>query len=557
MRLSVLRGAAVVALVAGFSSPAALAQVGPGEPACAALRQLQVPGAALSEVTTEWFAAGSPPPQEPPWVPPLAVPLPAYCRLSATLDRRTGADGKSYGIGFALALPAEWNGRFLFQGGGGLNGTVAPPLGRTGQGDAALARGFAVVTTDTGHRGEVFDASFMAEQQASLDFAYQAVGRVAVLAKQILAQHYGRPAAHAYFMGCSTGGREGMLMAQRHPTYFDGIVVGAPAMRTHFSGIGDEWVATVLNRVAPLDASGKPDGRRAFSDADRKAVIDGLLAACDGADGLKDGIVSDPTGCRFDPVSLACAGEKAEGCLSRAQAEALAKAFAGPKDSQGRPVYPGFLFDTGITASQGIPGLIAGGMNPVGPPFTATEMDVDARAEAAAADPQMQLTSTWGWTKLNTFSSRGGKLLFFHGVSDPWFSALDTVDYYERMGKANGGASVVSGWSRLFLVPGMGHCGGGPATLDTFDMLGAVVDWVESQEGPGRHPGHRAELLRTQPAAVPLPVARALQGDGRRRGRRVVRVPLIRTTEERKRCSTRSLARHDGSRSAASPSASR
>jgi feruloyl esterase len=330
----------------------------------------------------------------------------------------------------------------------------------------------------------VFDASFMAEQQASLDFAYQAVGRVAVLAKQILAQHYGRPVARAYFMGCSTGGREGMLMAQRHPTYFDGIVVGAPAMRTHFSGIGDEWVATVLNRVAPKDASGKPDGRRAFSDADRKAVIDGLLAACDGADGLGDGIVSDPTGCRFDPASLACAGEKAEGCLSRAQAEALAKAFAGPKDSKGRPVYPGFPFDTGITATQGIPGLLAGSANPVGPPFTATEMDVDARAEAAAANPQMQLTSTWGWTNLNTFSSRGGKLVFYHGVSDPWFSALDTVDYHERMARANGGASAVGDWSRLFLVPGMGHCGGGPATLDTFDMLGAVVDWVENQKAP-------------------------------------------------------------------------
>jgi feruloyl esterase len=307
---------------------------------------------------------------------------------------------------------------------------------------------------------------------------------VAVLAKQIVAQHYGRPAARAYFMGCSTGGREGMLMAQRHPAYFDGIVVGAPAMRTHFSGIGDEWVATMLNRVAPLDASGKPDGRRAFSDADRKAVIDGLLAACDGADGLRDGIVSDPIGCRFAPASLVCAGEKTDGCLSRAQAEALARAFAGPKDSKGRPVYPGFPFDTGIAATQGIPGLIAGSANPVGPPFTATEMDVDQRAEDAAANPQMQLTSTWGWTNLNTFSSRGGKLLFFHGVSDPWFSALDTVDYYERMARANGGASAVSGWSRLFLVPGMGHCGGGPATLDTFDMLGAVVDWVENQKAP-------------------------------------------------------------------------
>jgi hypothetical protein len=473
-----------IALVASSSPWPALAQVTAGEPACAALRQLRVPGAALSEVTAEWFASGSPPPKEPPWVPPLAAPLPAYCRLSATLDRRTGVGGKSYGIGFALALPAEWNGRFLFQGGGGLNGTVAPPLGRTGQGDAALARGFAVVTTDTGHRGEVFDASFMADQQASLDFAFQAVGRVAALAKQILGQHYGRPAAHAYFMGCSTGGREGMLMAQRYPTYFDGIVVGAPAMRTAFSGIGDEWVATMLNRVAPLDVSGKPDGRRALSDADRKAVIDALLAACDAKDGLRDGIVSDPIGCRFDPASLRCAGPKADGCLSPPQVEALAKAFAGPKDSKGRQVYPGFLFDTGIAAGQGIPGLLAGSANPVGPPFTATEMDVDKRAEDAAAQPQTQLTATSSWTNLSTFSGHGGKLLFYHGVSDPWFSALDTVDYYERMMRANGGAAVVSGWSRLFLVPGMGHCGGGPATLDSFDMLGAVVDWVESQKPP-------------------------------------------------------------------------
>jgi feruloyl esterase len=111
-------------------------------------------------------------------------------------------------------------------------------------------------------------------------------------------------------------------------------------------------------------------------------------------------------------------------------------------------------------------------------------MDVDLRAEKAAADPVMQLTATWGWTNLSTFASHGAKLLFYHGVSDPWFSALDTVDYYERMTQANGGASVVRGWSRLFLVPGMGHCGGGPATLDSFDMLGAIVDWVEQGKAP-------------------------------------------------------------------------
>jgi feruloyl esterase len=438
----------------------------------------------LSGVKSQWFSAGSPPPPEPPYLPPLAVKLPAYCRLDATLDRRTGADGRPYGIGFAMALPANWNGRLLMQGGGGLNGSVAPPLGRTGASDAALARGFAVVTTDTGHTGAAFDPTFMQEQQASLDFAYQAVGRVAVLAKQVLAQHYGRFADHAYFMGCSTGGREGMLMAQRYPTYFDGIVVGAPAMRTNFSGIGDEWVATMLNQAAPKDASGKPDVKRVLSDADRKAVITSLLDACDAIDGLKDGIIMHPMGCRFNPKTIQCDGEKRDGCLSPAQVSAIQKAFAGPKDSKGRQVYTGFLFDTGITTTQGIPGLLAGALNPAGPPFTATEIDVDGRAEQAAADPQMILTTTSTWTNLNTFSARGGKLLFYHGVSDPWFSALDTVDYYERMTRANGGASAVTRWSRLFLVPGMGHCGGGPAALDTFDMLDAVVQWVEQGKAP-------------------------------------------------------------------------
>ena len=274
-------GTTVLMLSLVTATPPAGAQQPSAQARCAALSTLQVPGAQLSDVKPQWFAAGSPPPAEPPYVSPLAVKLPAYCRLDATLDRRTGADGRPYGIGFAIALPADWNGRLLFQGGGGLNGTVAPPLGRTGAGDAALARGFAVVTTDTGHKGEVFDATFMREQQAGLDFAYQAVGRVAVLAKQIVALHYGKPVAHAYFAGCSTGGREGMLMAQRYPTYFDGIVVGAPAMRTAFSHIGDEWVATMLNQAAPKDASGKPETKRALSDTDRTAIIDGFLNACD------------------------------------------------------------------------------------------------------------------------------------------------------------------------------------------------------------------------------------------------------------------------------------
>ena len=156
--------------------------------------------------------------------------------------------------------------------------------------------------------------------------------------------------------------------------------------------------------------------------------------------------------------------------------------FAGPKDSKGRQIYAGFPFDTGIAATQGIPGLLNGGLNPVGPPFTATSMDVDARA-AAALEGNAILTMTSEWTNLNTFSGHGGKLLFYHGVSDPWFSANDTIDYYQRMSAANGGASQVTNWSRLYLAPGMGHCGGGTA-LDSFDLLGAVVDWVEKGIAP-------------------------------------------------------------------------
>src|SRR6187455_2321737 len=162
--------------------------------ACSTLTSLKIPGLDLAITKAEWFAAGSPPPRGGPGAPATPIKLPAYCRLDGVIDRRTGADGKSYAIGFALALPGEWNGRFLFQGGGGLNGSVQMPLGAVAAGTTpALLRGFAVVSTDTGHTGTGFDASFMADQQASLDFAYQAVGRVAELAKQIIARHYAKP----------------------------------------------------------------------------------------------------------------------------------------------------------------------------------------------------------------------------------------------------------------------------------------------------------------------------------------------------------------------------
>ncbi len=457
----------------------------PAAAACEALMQLRVSGVALTVTKTEWFAAGSSPPAGRGAAAP-AIKLPAYCRLDGIIDRRTGFNGAAYGIGFALALPEVWNGRFLFQGGGGLNGSVQLPLGAVAAGgQPGLVRGFAVVSTDTGHEGRGgFDASFRQDQQANLDFAYAAIGRVAEVSKRIIAQHYGKPADRSYFAGCSTGGREGMLMAERYSTFFDGIVAGDPAMRPSFSGIGDQWVAVTLNEIAPKNEQGVPITRNALSDSDKKTVIDGVLNACDAADGLKDGMIFNPQACRFDPRALVCKGAKTDGCLSMDQAMALQKAFAGPKDSKGRQVYPGFPFDTGIASTQGIPGLLHGGSNPIGPPFTGIGMDVDAAAERSLADPVAVVSETANWTNLNTFSGHGGKLIFFHGLSDPWFSPQDTVDYYERMTKANGGPEQVRGWSRLFLSPGMGHCQGGPATLDTFDALSAVVRWVEQNDAP-------------------------------------------------------------------------
>jgi feruloyl esterase len=216
----------------------------------------------------------------------VSAQLPAYCRVEGIIGAHTGRDGKSYGIRFGLAMPESWNGRLLYQGGGGLNGSVTPPYGLAASGDTpALARGFAVVSSDSGHEGQVFDSSFLADQQVALDFLYQDIGKVMSAARPLVKAHYASPAAHSYFVGCSTGGREGMIAARRYPDVFDGIVVGSPAMRTSYSNLATAWVTTQLNAVAPKDAQGHPQTAQALSATDRKLVIDGLLKACDALDG--------------------------------------------------------------------------------------------------------------------------------------------------------------------------------------------------------------------------------------------------------------------------------
>ncbi len=446
---------------------------------CASLASFKSPRVEISKAVA--MAAGGRMPI-PFTAPPQFVVAPAYCSVEGVIGQRIGAGGQPYGIHFALALPDRWNGDFLMQGGAGGNGIVYAPIGLTAAGDKpALLRGYAVASTDTGHTSHrgAFDFSFVRDQEAYLDFAYQANPEVATLAKQIIARYYGRPAAFSYFVGCSTGGREGMILSQRFPNEFDGIIVGDPAMRTGLSNLAvGQWIPAAFNQIAPRDAEGKPIIAQAITDADRRLLIDALMKQCDGMDGVTDGMISDPLACHFDPAVLTCKPGQTGSCLAPAKVAAIEKAFGGPKTSQGIQVYPGFLYDAGIAATSGIHGILVPGPGIFGPPPTATHVDVEAEA---LKDVQPLVDSMA--TNLSTFAAHGGKLIFYHGDSDPWFSPLDTFDYYKEMAAANGGLAVVSKWSQFYFVPGMSHCGGGPS-LDRFDLLTALSSWVEKGVAP-------------------------------------------------------------------------
>jgi feruloyl esterase len=432
-----------------------------------------------------------------------AVPaLPAHCRVEGIIDERKGAGGKGYGIKFAIALPDAWSGRFLLQGGGGLNGSVGQPLGPVAAGgNPALARGIAVISDDSGHAGAVFDSSFMADQRAALDFAETSVLTTARLGKAITQAYYGKPIGHSYMTGCSTGGREGMLASQRYPELFDGIIVGAPAMRAGDSNLGIEYTQVLLNRIAPVGANGKPDVGALLTPAVRKTLLDGVLAQCDKLDGLADGMIENVAECRFDPKQLVCKPGQADGCISAPLADTLDKAFAGPFDKAGYPLYTPVPFDTGTMALP-IGYLPTGAPGPLGPASTATSIDLDARIHDIRWDAANRLTDTPYWTNLNTFLDRGGKMIFYHGVSDFWFSPLATWDYYQRAAKTNGAAFTDA--SRFYMVPGMLHCGGGNS-FDQFDLLTKLIDWVERGEAPAQVVAHRSAAPAQSRPLCPYP----------------------------------------------------
>ncbi len=439
----------------------------------------------------------------PPAEPGGAAPLPPHCYVEGMINRRTGAGPNGtrveYGIGFELALPIRWNGRFLLMGGGGLNGSIRPATGPVAAGNrSALERGFAVASHDSGHKGAGFDASFHADQRASLDFAETSVRTVTLAARAITAGFYGQAPHHSYMTGCSTGGREGMLASQRYPELFDGIAIGAPAMRPGHSNLGIEYAQVLLNATLPASEAG-PAG---FSAPERALVDSELRRQCDGRDGRTDGIIANVEACRsFQPAALSCSAGQREGCLSPAKVEALTAMFAGPRDAAGRPIYVPIPWDSGITfTGAGLPGYLpAGAPGPFGPASTDRTIDIDERINAVQWDAVGRLTDTAYWTNLSTFLAKGSKVIYFHGVSDPWFSAFDTWDYFQRARAANG-ADAWDNAARFYMVPGMMHCSGGNA-FDQFDLLGPLVEWTEGGAAPGAVPASRSD---GQPGQMPL-----------------------------------------------------
>jgi hypothetical protein len=472
---------AILILTVSVAKPA-LAQS--NRPDCTAMMRAQIPGVSIqkAEVVPAQAAGGAPKSGMMPMNPQAAMP--SYCRVDGIVDARKGLNGVDYGIGFAVALPADWTGRLLLQGGGGLNGNVSTPLGFQAAGNnPALTRGYAVISMDSGHKGKgSFDSSFFVDQKAALDFYYLAVGRITVVAKELVKQFYGKPAAYSYFSGCSTGGREGMIITQRYPEYFDGVVIGDPAMRTGYSNLALAHIGEVFSNAAPKDASGKGDPTKLFSASDKQLIKTSLLNACDMKDGLEDAMISNPGACNYDPAILTCKGEKTENCLTAQQVEALKTAFAGPKDAFGNEIYVSFPYDVGIADTKAsVPGLLSGPRIPVAQPTI--DGKFDAARSAAKIDKDESRLGDSLWTNLSTFASHG-KVIYYHGTSDAWFSSNDTFSYYKKMTAETGGEDKARAWSRFYFVPGMGHCNGGEATLDTFDMLGPITDWVEKGVAP-------------------------------------------------------------------------
>jgi hypothetical protein len=453
---------------------------------CEGLGTLSLPNTTISESRT--VAAGSFKDPSIPWA--MEEQLPERCQLKGTIHPTSDSQ-----IAFEVWLPvSNWNGKLQGVGNGGFAGAINYESGLV----QALQRGYAAVSTDTGHVAPMEDATWaIGHPEKVVDFAHRAIHLMTVNAKAIVKAYYGDAPRRAYFSSCSNGGRQALMLAQRYPDDYDGIVAGAPA---------NDWTRLMLDFIWNEQALMKPG---AFIPADRVPAIQAAVnAQCDGLDGVTDGVIGSPQACRFKPEKLLCSGEASRSCLTQAQIESLRAIYQGMRSRDGTLSFPGFTPGAEVGSWEGwIFGKELGGSAQArfGTGFMSAvvlgdaswrpghfDFEHDARAVIEKAAPILDATDP----DLSRFAARGGKLIMFHGWADPAIPPLSTIHYYESIGTKMGGGRRAQ-FVRLFMVPGMQHCFGGPGPSsfggiaaagdppnpDT-DLSAAVEKWVETGVAP-------------------------------------------------------------------------
>ena len=456
----------------------------------------------------------------------ITVPnLPAFCRVQG-ISRPTADSNIRFEVW--LPRPAAWNQKFLSTGEGGFAGQIQ--YGRSGR-DAALdenlRRGYATASTDTGH--EAADLHFaIGHPERGIDYLTRAKHVTTVAAKEIIARYYGRPPVHAYFNSCSNGGREGLIEAQLYPDDFDGLILGAPWNFQSRSTIAHLWMRRLLSEPGAAIPSEK-----------LPMVHAAVLKACDGADGLADGVINNPASCHFDPKTLECKGDDGPACLTPAQVASLTKIYEGPRDPRdGSSLFPGFSRGA-ETDTFGRPDSVAGLPEQFSVNFVYGDPNWDWRTFDLEKDMPAMLEAgrigAAGSTDFEAAKRRGVKIIQYHGWNDHGIPPGASVRYYEAVANANGGLAKTQAFYRLFMVPGMGHCFGDvgasnfggvgqqapPVRDSAHDLMAALEDWVERGIPPGEFiatkyvsPDPAATAVRFQRRLCMFPAVAKYKGAG-------------------------------------------
>ena len=468
---------------------------------CESLRTLTLPNTTITTATLVPAGPFTPPaPQGPPGGPTGAPPpmLPAHCRVAMVL--KPSADSH---IEMEVWMPAEtWNGKFQAVGNGGWAGSISYPAMAT-----ALQEGYATASNDTGHKGG--NALFAIDHPEKLvDFAHRAVHEMTVQSKAIIAAYYKRPARLSYWNGCSTGGRQGLMAAQRYPEDFDAIVAGAPAnYQTHLH-------AYDLAAAIPV----VKDKSAAVSAAQLAMVNRAVVNACDAKDGIIDGLLNDPRSCTFDVAALQCkAGQAADSCLSGAQVAAVKRVYEPAKTKSGQVVFPGKVPGSeagfGLFLSGNPPGVSVGSFQVAYNNAKWDPATFDLDRDLSVVDEKVGAIVNATNPDLRAFKARGGKLILYHGWNDTAISPGNAIDYYQSVLKRMGGKQ--DDFIRLYMAPGMNHCGGGVGP-NQVNWMAALERWRENGTAPDQITAYRVANNRvdmTRPLC-PYPQVAQYKGTG-------------------------------------------